>query len=186
MSRIGNAPSSVPKDVTITADGFRVVVHGPKGELVMELPSDVTMRREGESIRIKRKGDEKATRAIHGYVRAQLANLVKGVTAGWTRTLELSGVGYRAAVSGVDLSMTIGFSHPVHFTPPAGIEFEVVENKIIVSGIDKQLVGQMAAMIRSVKPPEPYNGKGITYQGEHVRKKAGKAKAVAGAPGGAK
>lgn len=183
MSRIGNAPIVVPKDVTVTVEGLRVLVHGPKGQISVLVPGEVTIAQEKDTILIGRKGNDKATRAIHGYVRAMVANHIKGVTVGWTRVLELSGVGYRATMSGNDVSMTIGFSHPVTIAPPAGIAFQVTENKIIVSGIDKQLVGQMAATIRETKKPEPYKGKGIKYAGEHIRKKAGKAKAVAGAGG---
>ena len=124
---------------------------------------------------------------MHGFLRAQIANQIKGVSEGWTKALELVGVGYRAAVSGNNLVLTVGFSHPVTIEPSAGISFEVQEGKIVVSGNDKQAVGQVAATVRGVKEPEPYKGKGIKYQGEYIRKKAGKsAKAVGGAPGGAK
>ncbi len=144
------------------------------------------MTRDGETIKIGRRHNDKPSKSLHGYLRATLANAITGVTKGWTRTLELSGVGYRASVSGVNLVLTIGFSHPVTIEPPSGISFTVNESKIIVSGIDRQAVGQMAASIREKKKPEPYKGKGIKYEGEHIRKKAGKAKAVSGAVGGAK
>ena len=184
MSRIGNAIIIVPKEATVTTTGSSVVVKGPKGELTMSVPAGITVSDKEGTIVVSRKGEEKAMRSLHGYVRAELANSVTGVTKGWTRTLELSGVGYRAAVTGTDLTLNLGFSHPVVVHPPAGIQFTAAEGKIIVAGIDKQLVGQVAAKIREIKKPEPYKGKGIKYLGEHIRKKAGKAaKAVGGAPG---
>jgi len=184
MSRIGNAIIIVPKEVSVTAEGTLVVVKGPKGELHMTVPAHISVNIADGKIEVERKGEDKRTRALHGYVRANLANLVTGVTMGWTKILELSGVGYRAAVTGVNLILNLGFSHPVTVTPPAGIQFAVNEGKIVVSGRDKQLVGQVAAGIRELKKPEPYKGKGIKYEGEHVRKKAGKAaKAIGGAPG---
>ncbi len=184
MSRIGNAIILIPSDATVTAEGHRIVVKGAKGELALSVPKNIQVAIVDGKIEIKRKGNDKATRALHGYVRAELANLITGVTRGWTKTLELSGVGYRAATTGADLTINVGFSHPVVIAPPSGIQFTASEGKIVVSGIDKQLVGQMAAKIRDIKKPEPYKGKGIKYEGEHVRKKAGKAaKAVGGAPG---
>jgi large subunit ribosomal protein L6 len=133
---------------------------------------------------VARSADDKPTRALHGYVRANINNLIIGVTKGWTKTLELSGVGYRAALSGANLTLNLGFSHPVTVTPPEGIQFAAAEGKIVVSGRDKQLVGEVAAGIRAIKKPEPYKGKGIKYKGEHIRKKAGKAaKAIGGALG---
>jgi large subunit ribosomal protein L6 len=184
MSRIGNAIIIIPKEVTVTQDGSDVTVKGPKGELHLTIPVGVTMQMNDGQIQIKRDHNDGRSRALHGYVRAALANLVTGVTKGWTKTLELSGVGYRAAVTGANLILNLGFSHPITVTPPAGIQFAVNESKIVVSGSDKQLVGQVAAKIREIKKPEPYKGKGIKYQGEHIRKKAGKAaKAIGGAPG---
>lgn len=184
MSRIGNAIIVVPKEATVSVDGTQVSVKGPKGELSMQMPFRVSMKMADGNIEIERKGNDKPTRALHGYVRANLANLITGVTKGWTKTLELSGVGYRAAITGVNLTLNLGFSHPVTIAPPSGIQFAVTEGKVVISGVDKQLVGQTAAIIRAVKKPEPYKGKGIKYQGEHIRKKAGKAaKAVGGAPG---
>ena len=184
MSRIGNAIIIVPKEATVTITDGEVVVKGPKGELKLRVPAGVSVTQTDGSIEVKRKGDDKAMRAIHGYVRAEIANFIIGVTKGWTKTLELSGVGYRAAVTGADLTLNLGFSHPVVVTPPKGIQFAAAEGKITVSGSDKQLVGEVAAKIRELKKPEPYKGKGIKYQGEHIRKKAGKAaKAVGGAPG---
>ncbi len=184
MSRIGNAIISVPKEATVTVAGTHVVVTGPKGELHMTVPPRVSVKVVDGKIEVTRSTDDKPTRALHGYVRANLNNLVTGVTKGWTKTLELSGVGYRVEFAGTNLTLNLGFSHPVTVTPPAGIQFAVSEGKIVVSGSDKQLVGEVAASIRQIKKPEPYKGKGIKYQGEHIRKKAGKAaKAVGGAPG---
>ena len=186
MSRIGKAPIIVPKEVTVTTADGSVVVKGPKGELRFSVPHGLATQSEGETFTIIIEGNMNELNAIHGYFRAAIANAVVGVTRGWTRVLELSGVGYRAAVTGTNLTLTIGFSHPVVVTPPVGITFAVNEGKITISGIDKQVVGQTAATIRAIKKPEPYKGKGIKYEGEHIRKKAGKAKAVGGAPGGAK
>jgi len=184
MSRIGNAIISVPPEATATVEGANVVVKGPKGELSMRMPPRVSVKVSDGKIEVDRSRDDKPTRALHGFVRANLNNFVTGVTKGWTRVLELSGVGYRAEVTGADLTLHVGFSHPVTVAPPSGIQFSVTEGKIIVSGPDKQLVGQVAAGIREIKKPEPYKGKGIKYQGEHIRKKAGKAaKAIGGAPG---
>lgn len=181
MSRIGNALISVPKEATIRVEKFTVNVSGPKGELRLSVPSGIGVEQSDGTIRIVRKTADAAT---HGLVRAQLANALIGVTRGWTKTLELSGVGYRAVMKGADVALTVGFSHPVTVAPPAGIAFAVQENTIVVSGADKQLVGQVAAGIRAMKKPEPYKGKGIKYAGEHIRKKAGKAaKAIGGAPG---
>ncbi len=184
MSRIGNTIIIVPKEVTVTQGGNIVTVRGPKGELQMTIPPRVQVKVADGKIEVKRSSDDKPTRGLHGYVRANLANLLVGVTKGWTKTLELSGVGYRAAVTGSNLTLNVGFSHPVTVASPPGIQFAVSENKIVVSGRDKQLVGEVAAGIRAIKKPEPYKGKGIKYEGEHIRKKAGKAaKAIGGAPG---
>ncbi len=186
MSRIGNAIISVPKDVTVTKAGDAIVVKGPKGELRNAIPRGLTVTIEGEKVTVGRTNNDKPKRALHGYFRAELANAITGITKGWTKTLELSGVGYRAIVNGTDLVLTIGFSHPVTVAPADGITFTANEGKVVISGIDKQAVGQMAASIREIKKPEPYKGKGIKYEHEYIRKKAGKAKAVSGAPGGAK
>jgi large subunit ribosomal protein L6 len=181
MSRIGKAPIELPTGVTVQTDALAITVNGPKGTLTMDLPGGVNLKNEGSVIHVENTISGKNADAIHGFVRATLANMVKGVSVGWTRSLELSGVGYRAAVSGSTLTLTVGFSHPVVVEPPAGVTFAIVEGKIIVSGIDKQVVGQTAAKIRDVKKPEPYKGKGIKYTGEYIRKKAGKtAKAVGG------
>lgn len=184
MSRIGNIPVTVPKDVTVTITNQTMVVKGPKGELTVPVLSGIRMKQEGEVITAERIRNDKKAKAAHGTVVALLNNAIVGITKGWTKQLELSGVGYRAALTGTDLTLSVGFSHPVVVRPPAGITFAATEGKITVSGIDKYLVGQVAASIRAIKPPEPYKGKGIRYSGEHVRKKAGKsAKAVGGAPG---
>lgn len=181
MSRIGNAPVTVPNQVAISVEKSTVKVLGPKGELRLSIPSGIQVAQSDGTVRIVRKG---ADGAMHGLLRAQLANALIGVTKGWTKTLELSGVGYRASMAGADVTLAIGFSHPVTVAPPAGITFTIHENTIVVSGTDKQLVGQVAAGIRAMKKPEPYKGKGIKYVGEHIRKKAGKAaKAIGGAPG---
>jgi large subunit ribosomal protein L6 len=186
MSRIGNAIITIPKEVTITKEKDVMVVKGPKGELRCGIPYGLIVEINDSLLTVKRTNNDKPKRALHGYLRATLANAVTGVTTGWTRTLELSGVGYRAALAGVNLVLTVGFSHPVTVVPPLGISFSVNEGKIVVSGIDKQIVGQTAASIREIRKPEPYKGKGIKYEGEYIRKKAGKAKAVGSAPGGAK
>jgi large subunit ribosomal protein L6 len=186
MSRIGNAIIIIPKEATITKNGNTLAVKGAKGELQFDIPYGLSVEMKESELHVVCKTGDKARRALHGYFRAVLANAVEGVTKGWTKTLELSGVGYRATVEGVNLVLTIGFSHPVTIVPPAGISFAVNEGKIVISGIDKQAVGQTAASIREIKKPEPYKGKGIKYEGEHIRKKAGKAKAVGGAPGAAK
>lgn len=184
MSRIGNTIINIPKEAKVTVTNDLIVVNGPKGELRMNLPLRVSVNVTDGKIEVKRNADDKPTRALHGFVRANLDNLIVGVTKGWTKTLVLSGVGYRGAVAGVNLVLNLGFSHPVTITPPSGIQFAVTEGKILVSGLDKQLVGEVAASIREIKKPEPYKGKGIKYEGEYIRKKAGKAaKAVGGAPG---
>ncbi len=184
MSRIGNTPVEIPKEVTTVVAADSVTIKGPKGELVFPVPHGIVVKAEGMTLVATRKRNDTAVKALHGTMVALLTNAVTGVTKGWTKQLELQGVGYRAALSGADLVLNVGFSHQVTIKPPAGITFAVTEGKISVSGVDKYLVGQVAASIRDVKPPEPYKGKGIRYVGEYVRKKAGKsAKAVGGAPG---
>jgi large subunit ribosomal protein L6 len=182
MSRIGKSPIIVPNTVTVTIAGNTVVTKGPKGELTFVVPSGIVVSQENGTLTIENKGTAKFYRALHGCVRAIIANNVLGVSKEWEKVLELSGVGYRAAVEGKTLVLTIGFSHSVKIEPPAGIQFVIRDGKVVVIGIDKQLVGQVAANVRSVRKPEPYKGKGIKYVGEHIRKKAGKAaKAVGGA-----
>ena len=186
MSRIGNTPITIPKDTTVTMDRSSVVVTGPKGERRLDIPSDITVKRTDDVLAIGTKGVDKRAHALHGFFRAELANVITGVTKGWTKTLELSGVGFRASLDSANIVLTIGFSHTVTVVPPAGITFSLEEGKIIIFGTDKQLVGQTAAGIREMKKPEPYKGKGIKYLGERIRKKAGKsAKAIGTGAAGA-
>lgn len=183
MSRVGNNPITIPAGVEINLEGNIVTVKGPKGTLTMELNPAVKLEVEGAVALVKaKKGYEKAA-AMHGLTRSLLNNMVVGVTDGWTKDLEMVGVGYRAQGSAESITLSVGFSHPVVIEAPEGISFAITENtKIKVSGINKILVGQIAANIRAVKPPEVYQGKGIRYAGEYVKKKAGKAgKAAAGA-----
>lgn len=186
MSRIGNAIIEIPKEATVAIEGYRVTLTGPKGTAVFTVPDGINLTLTGSELDVKRQQDDGAMRALHGFVRAELANHIQGVTTGWTKTLELSGVGYRVAMSGDSLVLTLGFSHPVTVVPPKGISFQIVEGKIVVSGINKQEVGQVAASIREIKKPEPYKGKGIKYMGEYIRKKAGKAAKAVGSPTGVK
>lgn len=187
MSRIGKTPIIIPNGTTITINKSDIFVKGPKGEMHLTVPDSVTVSVKNNLCNVISNEESNYSRAIHGLIRAIIANIINGVTVGWTKVLELSGVGYRAAVSGSNLVLTVGFSHPVTVIPPTGITFSVTEGKINVMGVDKQLVGQVAANIRAVKKPEPYKGKGIKYQGEHIRRKAGKsAKAIGGAPAAAK
>lgn len=176
MSRIGKKPVPVPSGVTVAIDAQSVVVKGPKGELSRMLPEEVNITQEGEHIVVSRQDDSRTARARHGLSRTLIANMVEGVSKGFEKRLEIKGVGYRAAVKGKTLTMNLGYSHPVEFEPPAGIDFKVESNtNVIVSGIDKELVGTIAAKIRDARPPEPYKGKGVRYLGEMVRRKAGKA-----------
>lgn len=177
MSRIGKAPIPVPSGVDIQVTGNVVKVKGPKGELSRELPDLVTITQEGDELQIGRVDDSREARAMHGLTRSLVANMVTGVTDGFRKELDIVGVGYRAAAKGKDgLELALGFSHPVSVTAPAGIEFVVPQpTRIEVHGIDKQLVGQVAADIRAWRKPEPYKGKGVRYVDEHVRRKAGKA-----------
>ncbi|OGG05005.1 50S ribosomal protein L6 [Candidatus Gottesmanbacteria bacterium RBG_16_52_11] len=182
MSRIGNTPISVPSGVELAVRGDSVAVKGAKGNLEFAVPPGITVTVSGSTVKVQHKTPAQGS-ALHGLVRAQIANMVKGVSEGWTKTLELVGVGYRATLNGTTLVLNVGFSHPVNIEPPAGITFTIKEGKIVVSGTDKQAVGEIAAKIREVKKPEPYKGKGIRYAGEYIRKKAGKAKAVGGSVG---
>jgi large subunit ribosomal protein L6 len=176
MSRIGKLPVPVAKGVDITIDGSTVRVKGPKGELVRDFPAGISFEKDEATIRVVRPDDEKQSRALHGLSRSLLANMVVGVSDGFTKTLELQGVGYRVTQSGPKVTLAVGFSHPVEVAPPDGIQLEVEgTSRVHVRGIDKELVGQVAANIRKVRKPEPYKGKGIRYLGEHVRRKAGKA-----------
>lgn len=176
MSRVGRVPVKIPAGVTVEVRGNAVVVKGPKGELSREFHPDMTIKVEAGSVIVERPSDEKKHKSLHGLTRSLIANMVEGVTKGYEKSLELVGVGYRAAKGGRKLTLTVGYSHPVEIDPPEGIEFEVPNpTLIVVKGKDKELVGQMAASIRDVRPPEPYQGKGIRYAGEKVRRKAGKA-----------
>jgi large subunit ribosomal protein L6 len=187
MSRIGKSPIIIKPAVTVTVNGNSISVKGSKGSLSFVIPVGISVVMKDQVLTVVTSGKDKKIRALHGLVRAQIDNMIHGVSEGWTKTLTLSGVGYRAALTGNNLVLTVGFSHPVTIAAPPGIQFSIVEGKIIVSGVDKQAVGQVASDIRKVKPPEPYKGKGIMYEGEHIRKKAGKsAKGVGGAPGATK
>ena len=175
MSRIGRKPIAVPTGVTVTIDPSVVRVHGPKGELSERIPRDISVAQEGEEILVTRPTDRGEHRALHGLTRSLVANMVEGVTAGFQKTLEIQGVGYRAQLKGKDLELALGYSHPVPVKAPDGIEFEVPQpTRVIVKGISKQMVGEMAAYIRKQRPPEPYKGKGIRYEGEYVARKVGK------------
>ena len=177
MSRIGRMPIHVPAGVTVeVADGNVVTVKGPLGTLTENLCPRMTIKQDGNVITVERPTDEKEDRSLHGLTRSLLNNMVVGVSTGYSKKLEIVGVGYRAALQGKTLTLNLGYSHVINFTEENGIKFEVPDqNTIIVKGIDKQVVGQMAAVIRSKRPPEPYHGKGVKYSDEHIRRKAGKA-----------
>ena len=176
MSRIGNAPITVPKGVTVDAKGQTISVKGPKGELSRTYSELISVRQDGEELVVERSGDDRDSRAQHGLVRSLIQNMVTGVTQGFQKDLEIVGVGYRAQAKGQGLELSLGFSHPVVVDAPDGISFNVpAPTRIEVHGIDKQLVGQVAANIREWRKPEPYKGKGVRYADEHVRRKAGKA-----------
>jgi large subunit ribosomal protein L6 len=176
MSRIGKRPISIPQKVTISISGQDVEVKGPKGELARTLPSEVEVTQEGETLLVNRRNDSRVARQRHGLCRTLVSNMVEGVSQGFQKRLEIQGVGYRAQVQGRNLILNVGYSNPVRIEPPEGIEVAVENNtNVVVTGINKELVGNTAAKIRSVRPPEPYKGKGIRYAGEVVRRKAGKA-----------
>ena len=175
MSRIGKQPIPLPSDVAVAISPGRVQVNGPGGELSQQVPLRMKIEKTEDSIVVTRPSDRGPDRSLHGLTRTLIANMVEGVTKGFEKRLEIQGVGYRAALRGNDLELAVGYSHPVVIQPRAGISFEVpTPTEIIVKGIDKQMVGQTAAEIRKVRPPEPYKGKGIRYQGEYVRRKVGK------------
>jgi large subunit ribosomal protein L6 len=175
MSRIGKRPIPVPTSVTVSIEPDLVRVNGPKGELTERIPRDITVAQEGEELIVQRPTDRGEHRALHGLTRSLVANMVAGVTDGYVRTLEIHGVGYRAQLKGKGLELSLGFSHPVSIPAPDGIEFEVPQpTRVVVKGISKQLVGEVAATIRKQRPPEPYKGKGIRYEGEYVARKVGK------------
>ncbi len=176
MSRIGNKPVQIPAGVEVTVNGTHVAVKGPKGTLENDFYEKLTIAVEDGVLTVSRPDDERETRARHGLTRALIANMVEGVSEGFTKSLELAGVGYRVQLKGKDLELSLGYSHPVNYAAPEGITFEVPDNTHInVKGINKQQVGQVAAEIRGKRPPEPYKGKGIHYVGEHIRRKLGKA-----------
>jgi large subunit ribosomal protein L6 len=176
MSRVGKQPITVPSGVEVTIDGTNVRVKGPKGQLEHAIVGDVAIERDGDELIVTRADDQRANRSLHGLQRSLIANMVKGVSEGFTRELEIVGVGYRAQAQGSNaIELAVGFSHPVRVEAPEGVTFEVPQpQRIVVSGFDKQLVGQTAADIRKIRKPEPYKGKGIRYADEYVRRKAGK------------
>jgi len=175
MSRIGKQPIPIPDGVNIAVDPGRVTVNGPLGELTQNVPQRMLIEKEDGQLLVKRPTERGDDRALHGLTRSLVANMVEGVTNGFEKRLEIQGVGYRASLRGTALELNVGYSHPVVIDAPAGITFEVpVQTEVIVKGIDKQQVGEIAAEVRDVRPPEPYKGKGIRYQGEYVRRKVGK------------
>jgi large subunit ribosomal protein L6 len=175
MSRIGKSPIPVPAGVEVAIAPGHVRVKGPLGELAQDVPQRISIEQADGELRVTRPTDRGEDRALHGLTRTLVANMVEGVTNGFSKTLEIQGVGYRASLRGADLELSVGYSHPVVKPPPEGITYEVPQpTLVVVKGIDKQKVGQVAAEIRSVRPPEPYKGKGIRYSGEHVRRKVGK------------
>jgi large subunit ribosomal protein L6 len=176
MSRIGRMPIPIPSGVEVKVEGARVMVKGPKGTLEQEMHPAMTVAVDDGNVVVTRPSDERLHRALHGLTRSLVANMVEGVTNGYAKTLEIQGVGYRAALKGSNLELAVGYSHPVVVEPPKGVSFEVPQpTRIVISGTDKQAVGQIAANIRAIRKPDPYKGKGIRYAGEYVRKKAGKA-----------
>jgi len=175
MSRIGKQPIAIPDGVNVAVDPGRVTVNGPLGELTQNVPARMLIEKEDGQLLVKRPTERGDDRALHGLTRSLVANMVEGVTNGFEKRLEIQGVGYRASLRGTALELNVGYSHPVVIDAPAGITFEVpAQNEVIVKGIDKQQVGEIAAQVRKVRPPEPYKGKGIRYEGEYVRRKVGK------------
>ena len=181
MSRIGRLPIAVPSTVDVTIEGRRLTVKGPKGTLTRELHPDMLLSRDEDKLLVKRPTEQKTHKQLHGLTRTLVNNMVVGVTTGYRKPLEITGVGYRAALVGRKLQLNLGYSHPIEIDPPAGISFEV-ENptKLAVLGIDKELVGEIAARVRATRKPEPYKGKGVRYAGEKIRRKAGKAGKIGG------
>jgi large subunit ribosomal protein L6 len=176
MSRVGKLPISIPSGVDVDVKGSHVVVKGPKGTLERDVSPVLTVVSDGGQVRVERPDEEKRSRELHGLTRTLINNMVVGVTEGYTRNLEIQGVGYRAQLVGKKLQLNLGYSHPVEIDPPEGITFEVeTPTKVAVTGIDKELVGRIAAQVRASRKPEPYKGKGVRYAGEVVRRKAGKA-----------
>jgi len=181
MSRVGRLPIPIPAGVTVDVSGSHIVVTGPRGSLERDITPELTVVQEDGQLRVERPGDQTRWRSLHGLNRTLISNMVVGVTAGYRRGLEITGVGYRAQLVGQNLQLNLGYSHPIEIVPPEGIAFEV-ENptRIAVSGIDKELVGRTAARVRATRKPEPYKGKGVRYAGEVVRRKAGKAGKIGG------
>jgi large subunit ribosomal protein L6 len=178
VSRIGRKPIEIPKGVSITKNGVSIKVKGPKGELESKLHSNIDIEIKDNEVIVKRPDDTKGNKALHGLTRALIQNMVDGVVNAYTKTLDVIGVGYRAELKGKNLLLSIGYSHPVYFIPPDGVTIQTpAQTQIVVSGIDKQLVGLVAAKIRSIRKPEPYKGKGIKYSDEQIQRKAGKAAA---------
>lgn len=181
MSRIGRKPVPVVKGVTVARMEGNLKVTGPKGELTAHIPDTIGIEIKDGEVHVSRSSDEKSQKALHGTWRAHIANMINGVNTGFQRKLEIVGVGYKAEMKGKKLQLTLGYSHPILFAPPAGIKIETpIPTNILISGIDRQLVGQVASKLRSFRPPEPYKGKGVKYEGEYIRRKAGKAAAAAG------
>ncbi|MDD2751814.1 MAG: 50S ribosomal protein L6 [Candidatus Omnitrophica bacterium] len=179
MSLIGKKPIAVPKDVKVLAENGQVMVEGPKGKISRSLSHRINLELKDNQVFVKRLGDSKLDRSMHGLYRALIANMIKGVTEGYTKELEIIGTGFKAQLQGSKLVITVGFSHPVNFTVPEGIKIETPKaTQLVIRGIDKEKVGEIAAEIRAVYPPEPYKGKGIRYVGEYVKKKIGKAQAT--------
>ena len=175
MSRIGKKPVAIPSGVTATVDGQMLRIKGPKGELSRTVHPDLSVKVENGSVQVERPSDEARHKALHGLTRTLIANMVEGVTAGYQKTLEIQGVGYKAETKPYGVNLVVGYSHPVKYEAPKGIKISVENNVLVkIEGPDKELVGQVAAELRQVRPPEPYKGKGVRYQGEHVRRKAGK------------
>ncbi len=175
MSRVGRQPISIPSGVQITLSGRQISVKGTKGQLNWEVPEPITVKQESNNLVIERPDDDRKNRALHGTSRALIANMVRGVSEGFERKLEINGVGYRASAQGAMLNLELGYSHPIQYQLPQGITAEVEKNvQITLRGIDKQLLGEVAAKVRSFRPPEPYKGKGIKYVEEHIRRKVGK------------
>ena len=183
MSRIGRKILPLPKGVTLAQKPGSISVKGPKGELTKAIPTGISVKIEGDKLTVLRVDDERQNRAKHGLMRAHLANMVKGVTDGWTRELEINGVGYRAEVAGDTINMALGYSHPVVFKLPKGVTAKVEKNRVTLASADRDLVGQIAAKLRELRPPEPYKGKGVKYVEEVIKKKVGKAGAT-GSGGG--
>jgi large subunit ribosomal protein L6 len=176
MSRIGKQPVEIPNGVTVTLDGNAIKVKGPKGELERTLHRDMKVTMEGSTLTVTRPSDESEHRALHGLTRTLVWNMVQGVSTGFSKTLELVGVGYKAEVRPYGLQLALGFSHPIEYRAPAGIKLTAPQpTQIVVEGANKEMVGQVASELRSFRPPEPYKGKGVKYQGEQIRRKAGKA-----------